>query len=48
MSYLPCDQRRYLNVNFELKVNAGSATGRNTITMDATGGSDFRVVWRKC
>jgi Domain of unknown function (DUF4360) len=48
LGYLPCGQRRNLNVNLELRVNAGSATGRNLLTMDSTSGSVFHVVWRKC
>ncbi|BEL05246.1 DUF4360 domain-containing protein [Actinoplanes sichuanensis] len=48
VSYLPCGASRYLNVNFELKVDAGTATGRNALTMNSTSGSDFHVLWRKC
>lgn len=48
VSYLPCGSSRYLNVNFELKVDAGSTAGRNALTMDSTTGSDFHVLWRKC
>jgi hypothetical protein len=46
--YVPCGQDRFLNINFELRVSAGSATGRNALTMDATSGSVFHVVRRKC
>ncbi|MFC4070287.1 DUF4360 domain-containing protein [Actinoplanes subglobosus] len=48
LRYMPCGQRRYLNVNLELRVTPGSATGRNSLTMDSTSGSVFEVVWRKC
>ncbi|MEV4279131.1 DUF4360 domain-containing protein [Actinoplanes xinjiangensis] len=48
LRYLPCGERRYLNVNFELRVRAGSATGRNWLAMDTTSGSDFHVVWKRC
>jgi hypothetical protein len=46
--YMPCGQRRNLNVNLELRVDAGPSTGRNLLTMDSTSGSVFHLVWRKC
>jgi hypothetical protein len=48
LMYLPCGQDRYLNVNLELRVSAGSATGHNSLTMDSTSGSAFHIAWRKC
>jgi hypothetical protein len=48
LRYLPCGARRHLNVNLELRVSAGSATGHNVLTLDSTSGSVFHVVWKKC
>ncbi|GIF38798.1 DUF4360 domain-containing protein [Actinoplanes xinjiangensis] len=48
LEYLPCGERRHLNVNFELRVQAGSSTGTNWLAMDSTSSSDFHVVWKRC
>ncbi|MEV0903038.1 DUF4360 domain-containing protein [Actinoplanes sp. NPDC049802] len=53
MSYLPCGEKRYLNVNTELKVNAGTSPKGTTsfMTMDSTDGNletIYRVSWMKC
>jgi hypothetical protein len=48
LAYLPCGQDRHLNVNLEVRVSAGSATGHNSLTMDSTSGSVFHFVGRKC
>ncbi|WP_433796937.1 DUF4360 domain-containing protein [Actinoplanes sp. CA-252034] len=46
--YQPCGQRRHLNVNLELRVRSGSASGRSVLTLDSTTGSTFGLVWKKC
>lgn len=53
LSFLPCGEMRYLNVNTELRVNQGRAGARTTnfMTMDSTDvGVDtvYHVAWRKC
>ena len=54
LSYLPCGEQRYLNVNTELRVNRGwSDTKRTTsmLTMDSTDGNldtVYHVAWKKC
>lgn len=54
LSFLPCGEKRYLNVNTELRVSGGwSNTKKSTslITMDSTDGNldtVYRVAWKKC
>ncbi|GIF16474.1 DUF4360 domain-containing protein [Actinoplanes teichomyceticus] len=53
MSYLPCGEQRYLNVNTELRVDAGSSESSTTsfLTMDSTDGSletTYHVSWLEC
>ncbi|HWS35886.1 MAG TPA: DUF4360 domain-containing protein [Actinoplanes sp.] len=53
MSFLRCGEKRYLNINTELKVAAGKAPKGTTsfITMDSSDGNletIFRVAWQKC
>jgi len=49
--FAPCGVTRNLNVNQELRVNAGSSRGTSFITMDSTDGSIstvFHLSWRRC
>ncbi|MEU8241076.1 DUF4360 domain-containing protein [Actinoplanes missouriensis] len=54
VSFLPCGERRFLNVNTELRVNAGWSDRKKTtsfLTMDSTDGNldtVYHVAWRKC
>ncbi|GAA2703449.1 DUF4360 domain-containing protein [Actinoplanes palleronii] len=53
LSFLPCGEQRYLNVNTELRVAAGSSDKKKTsfVTMDSTDGNldtVYRVAWKKC
>lgn len=54
MSFLPCGEQRYLNVNTELRVNAGWSDKKKTtsfLTMDSTDGNldtVYHVAWKKC
>nr|WP_203776840.1 DUF4360 domain-containing protein [Actinoplanes nipponensis] len=53
LSFLPCGERRYLNINTELRVNGGSSRPRNTSIMsmdstDAAINTVYRVAWRHC
>jgi hypothetical protein len=53
LSYLPCGEERYLNVNTELRVNKGTSNPKSTnfLTMDSTDGSIetvYHVAWKKC
>ena len=54
LSFLPCGERRYLNINTELRVNRGSSDTRkhtNFLSMDSTDASIntlYRVAWKKC
>ena len=53
MSFLPCGEKRYLNVNTELRVNAGTAkrSTTNFLTMDSSDGNlatIYHVSWMKC
>lgn len=52
-SFLPCGDRRYLNVNAELKVDATNAAPgvTNWISLDSTDGNldtVYHVAWMKC
>ncbi|WP_394824584.1 DUF4360 domain-containing protein [Pendulispora albinea] len=51
--YKPCGEDRNLNINAELRVNAGSSDPRATsfISMDASGGrirTTYHFSWKKC
>ncbi|MGK5683878.1 DUF4360 domain-containing protein [Actinoplanes sp. URMC 104] len=54
LSFLPCGEQRYLNVNTELRVNAGWSDKKKTtsmLTMDSTDGNldtVYHVAWKKC
>ncbi|MEU4625444.1 DUF4360 domain-containing protein [Actinoplanes sp. NPDC023801] len=54
VSFLPCGEQRYLNVNTELRVNAGWSDKKKTtsfLTMDSTDGNldtVYHVAWKKC
>ncbi|GAA3345490.1 DUF4360 domain-containing protein [Amorphoplanes nipponensis] len=54
LSFLPCGEERYLNINTELRVNAGWSNSRRTtslLTMDSTDGhidTIYHVAWKKC
>lgn len=54
LSFLPCGEERYLNVNTELRVSGGSSNTKKTtsfITMDSTDGNldtVYHVAWKKC
>jgi hypothetical protein len=52
-SFLPCGEKRYLNVNTELRVKPGTAKGGTTnfLTMDSTDGNlatVYHISWMKC
>ncbi|WIM94194.1 DUF4360 domain-containing protein [Actinoplanes oblitus] len=53
LSYLPCGEQRYLNVNTELRVSAGTSSRKTTsfLTMDSSDASldtVYHVAWLKC
>jgi hypothetical protein len=53
LSFLPCGEERYLNVNTELRVSRGSSSPTVTsfMTMDSTDGridTVYHVAWKKC
>jgi Domain of unknown function (DUF4360) len=53
LSFLPCGEKRYLNVNTELRVNAGRSDKRKAsfLTMDSTDGNldtVYHVAWKRC
>jgi hypothetical protein len=53
LTYLPCGERRYFNVNTELRVNAGWSNKKTTsfLTMDSTDGNldtRYHVAWKEC
>ncbi|MEV4281501.1 DUF4360 domain-containing protein [Actinoplanes xinjiangensis] len=54
LSFLPCGEQRYLNVNTELRVNAGWSDRKKTtslLTMDSTDGNIdtvYHLAWKKC
>jgi len=54
LSFLPCGERRYLNINTELRVNAGWSDARHAtslLTMDSTDGSIdtvYHIAWKRC
>jgi hypothetical protein len=53
MSFLPCGEQRYLNVNTELRVNGGSSSRQTTnfLTMDSSDGdlkTVYHMSWLKC
>jgi hypothetical protein len=54
LSFLPCGERRYLNINTELRVSGGKSNTKTTnsiISMDSTDAAIntiYRVAWKKC
>ncbi|GAB2585008.1 hypothetical protein Aab01nite_53420 [Paractinoplanes abujensis] len=54
LAFLPCGEERNLNVNTELRVNAGWSDTKKTtsmLTMDSTDGNldtVYHVAWKKC
>jgi hypothetical protein len=54
MNFLSCGERRYLNINTDLRVNRGTSDARRTtsfISMDSTDAAlttVYRVAWKKC
>jgi hypothetical protein len=53
LSFLPCGEKRYLNVNTELRVNRGGSSSKASsfLTMDSTDGridTVYHVAWKKC
>jgi uncharacterized protein DUF4360 len=53
LSFLPCGEERFLNVNTELRVNRGWSSRKATsfLTMDSTDGrldTVYHVAWKKC
>jgi hypothetical protein len=54
LSFLPCGEQRHLNVNTELRVDAGWSDRKKTtsfLTMDSTDGNldtVYHVAWKKC
>ena len=53
LSFRPCGERRYLNINTELQVGRGNSSPKatNLISMDSTDTAlktVYRVVWKKC
>jgi opacity protein-like surface antigen len=54
LSFLRCGERRYLNINTELRVAAGSSnrwTTTSLLTMDSTDGNldtIYHVAWKRC
>ncbi len=54
LSYLPCGERRYLNINTDLRVNRGTSdahTYTSFISMDSTDAAIntvYHVAWRSC
>ncbi|WP_433305366.1 DUF4360 domain-containing protein [Actinoplanes sp. CA-030573] len=54
LSFLPCGEYRYLNINTELRVYAGTSDVHHTtslLTMDSTDSSIttiYHIAWRRC
>ncbi|MEV0895537.1 DUF4360 domain-containing protein [Actinoplanes sp. NPDC049802] len=54
LNYLPCGERKFLNINTELRVNRGTSDTRkhtNFLSMDSTDAAIntlYRVAWKKC
>lgn len=49
--YAPCGERRHLNINTELRVNAGSSKNNSFMTMDSTDSSvstKYHFSWKRC
>jgi hypothetical protein len=49
--YRPCEEQRILNINTELRVDEGTSSRRNTISMNASEGDVdtlFNFAWRRC
>lgn len=49
--YAPCGEVRHLNVNTELRVNAGSSKNASFMTMDSTDSSvstKYQFSWKRC
>ncbi|MEU4245509.1 DUF4360 domain-containing protein [Actinoplanes sp. NPDC026619] len=52
-SWAPCGEKRYLNINTELRIGTGSSDGKvlNMITMDSTDtalATVYHLAWKKC
>jgi Domain of unknown function (DUF4360) len=52
-SWAPCGEKRYLNINTELRVGTGSSGGGtlNMMTMDSTDtdlGTIYHLAWKRC
>nr|WP_203818900.1 DUF4360 domain-containing protein [Actinoplanes ferrugineus] len=52
-AWAPCGEKRYLNINTELRIGNGSASGANLsmITMDSTDtnlATIYHLAWKKC
>jgi hypothetical protein len=52
-SWAPCGEKRYLNINTELRIGTGSSDGknRNMITMDSTDtnlATIYHLAWKQC
>ena len=51
LSYLPCGQQRVLNVNTELRVDAGTSADRTSMSMTSTDADIdtlFHLSWQRC
>ena len=48
LRYAPCGEDRNLNLNTELRVDAGTATGSNWLAMRSTLTGSYRLTWRSC
>ncbi|MFY1694658.1 DUF4360 domain-containing protein [Solwaraspora sp. WMMA2101] len=51
LSYLPCGQQRVLNINTELRVDAGTSAGITTMSMTSTDADIdtlFNLAWQRC
>lgn len=49
--YAPCGERRMLNVNTELRVNAGTSRGTSFMVMDSTDSNvstKYHFSWKRC
>jgi hypothetical protein len=49
--YAPCGEVRHLNINTELRVNAGSSKAASFMTMDSTDSSvstKYQFSWKRC
>jgi hypothetical protein len=48
LSFLPCGEKRYLNLNTDLRVSAGQSGPKTTSWLSMDSISIYRIAWKRC